>query len=46
MVLLPKGLKALKQVAKHVGLGLKGAYLNLMAASIPHTIGSAFSMLA
>jgi transposase len=29
MVLLPKGLKALKQVAKHVGLDLKGASLNL-----------------
>ena len=29
MVLLPKGLQALKQVAKEVGLDLKGAYLNL-----------------
>ena len=29
MVLLPQGLKALKQVAKQVGLALKGAYLNL-----------------
>src|SRR5437016_10221256 len=29
MVLLPQGLKALKQVAKEVGLDLKGAYLNL-----------------
>ncbi len=29
MVLLPKGLKALKQVAKQVGLGLRGAYVNL-----------------
>jgi hypothetical protein len=29
MVLLPKGLQALKQVAKAVGLDLKGAYLNL-----------------
>ena len=29
MVLLPKGLKALKQVAKQVGLDLKGASLNL-----------------
>ncbi len=28
-VLLPKGLKALKQVAKQVGLDLRGAYLNL-----------------
>jgi hypothetical protein len=29
MVLLPKGLKALKQVAKEVGLELRGASLNL-----------------
>jgi hypothetical protein len=29
MVLLPKGLKALKQVAKEVGLDLRGAYVNL-----------------
>jgi hypothetical protein len=29
MILLPQGLKALKQVAKQVGLDLKGAYLNL-----------------
>jgi hypothetical protein len=29
MVLLPKGLKALKQAAKQVGLDLRGAYLNL-----------------
>jgi hypothetical protein len=29
MVLLPGGLQALKQVAKQVGLDLKGAYLNL-----------------
>ena len=29
MVLFPEGLKALKQVAKAVGLDLKGAYLNL-----------------
>jgi transposase len=29
MVLLPQGLKALKQVAKQVGLDLRGAYLNL-----------------
>jgi hypothetical protein len=28
MVLLPKGLHALKQVAKQVGLDLRGAYLN------------------
>jgi hypothetical protein len=31
MVLLPKGLKALKRVAKTVGLDLGGAYLNLDA---------------
>ena len=29
MVLLPKGLKALKQVAKQIGLNLRGAYVNL-----------------
>ena len=29
MILFPKGLKALKQVAKEVGLDLRGAYLNL-----------------
>ena len=29
MVLLPQGLHALKQVAKQVGLDLRGAYLNL-----------------
>ena len=29
MVLLPQGLKALKQVAKQVGMDLRGAYLNL-----------------
>ncbi len=29
MVLLPKSLQALKQVAKEVGLDLRGAYLNL-----------------
>ena len=29
MVLLPQGLKALKQVAKQVGLDLRGADLNL-----------------
>jgi transposase len=29
MTLLPKGLHALKQVAKKVGLALRGAYLNL-----------------
>ena len=29
MALFPEGLKALKQVAKEVGLDLRGAYLNL-----------------
>jgi hypothetical protein len=29
MVLLPESLKALKKVAKEVGLDLRGAYLNL-----------------
>ena len=29
MVLLPEGLKALKKVAKEVGLDFKGAYVNL-----------------
>ena len=29
MVLLPEGLKALKKMAKEVGLDLRGAYLNL-----------------
>ncbi len=29
MILLPKGLKALKQIAKKVGLDLRGTYLNL-----------------
>jgi hypothetical protein len=29
MVLLPEGLHALKQVAKEVGLELRGAYVNL-----------------
>jgi len=29
MVLFPEGLKALKQVAKQVGLDVRGAYLNL-----------------
>jgi hypothetical protein len=31
MVLLPHGLKALRKVAKQVGLALKGAYINLDA---------------
>ena len=30
MILFPEGLKALKQVAKEVGLDLRGAYLNLV----------------
>jgi hypothetical protein len=29
MVLFPEGLKALRKVAKEVGLDLRGAYLNL-----------------
>ena len=29
MILFPEGLKALKDVAKEVGLDLRGAYLNL-----------------
>jgi IS5 family transposase len=29
MILFPEGLKALKQVAKEVGVDLRGAYLNL-----------------
>ena len=29
MVLLPQGLQALKQVAKEIGVDLRGAYLNL-----------------
>src|SRR2546423_11832034 len=29
MVLLPQGLKALQQVAKEVGVDLRGAYVNL-----------------
>jgi len=29
MVLFPEGLKALKQMAKEVGLDLRGAYVNL-----------------
>ena len=44
MVLLPKGLHALKQVAQKIGLDLRGAYLNSMVALIPHAIGSASSM--
>ena len=44
MVLLPQGLTALTQVAKAVGLDLRGAYVNLTAALIPEPIASAFSM--
>lgn len=29
MILFPEGLKALKEVAKEIGLNLRGAYLNL-----------------
>jgi len=29
MVLFPEGLKALKEVAKEIGLDLRGAYCNL-----------------
>jgi hypothetical protein len=36
MVLLPKGLKALKQVAKKVDLDLRGAYLNLNWLRVLH----------
>jgi hypothetical protein len=32
MVLFPEGLKALKKVAKEVGVDLHGAYLNLDGA--------------
>jgi hypothetical protein len=46
MVLLPQGLKALKQIAKQVGLALKGPASTSMAALIPRTIGNAFSMPA
>jgi hypothetical protein len=31
MILLPEGLKALKKVAKEIGLDLRGAYVNLDA---------------
>jgi transposase len=37
MILLPKGLKALKQVAKTVGLDLRGAYLNLLDGGFDST---------
>jgi hypothetical protein len=47
MDLFPEGLKALKQVAKQVGLDVRGAYLTTsMAALMPRTIGSACSMRA
>jgi hypothetical protein len=35
MVLLPEGLKALKKVAKEVGLDLRGAFSTSMAVLIP-----------
>ena len=45
MVLLPDSLKALKKVAKEVGLDLRGASLNLDGGFvIPPTIARAFSM--
>ena len=44
MVLFPEGLKALKKVAKEVGLDLRGAYLNLDGGFDSHTIANAFSM--
>jgi hypothetical protein len=34
LVLLPEGLKALKKVAKEVGVDLRGAYLNLAPPSV------------
>jgi hypothetical protein len=37
MVLFPEGLKALKDVAKEVGLDLRGAYFNLV---IPHSLAT------
>ena len=43
MVLFLEGLKALKQVAKEVGVDLRGASSILMAALTPSPIGSAFS---
>ena len=46
MVLLPEGLKALKEVAKEVRLDLKVLISTLMVALIPRTIASAFSMPA
>ena len=46
MVLFPEGLKALKQVAKEVGVDLRGAYLNLDGGFDSSPIASAFSMPA
>ena len=47
MVLFPEGLKALKEVAKEIGLESQEGPLSIwMAALILHTIGSAFSMPA
>jgi hypothetical protein len=40
MVLLPEGLKALKEVAKEIGLDLRGAYLNL---GLDHGVGHPIS---
>jgi len=34
MILLPQGLKALKQVARQVGADLRGASLNLATSSL------------
>ena len=45
MILLPQGLKALKQVAKQVGADVRGASTS-MAAVMPHAIGMACSMRA
>ena len=44
MVLFPEGLKALKQVAKEVGLDLRGAYVNLDGGFDSEPIASAFLM--
>jgi hypothetical protein len=44
--LLLEGLKGLKRVAKHTGLVLAGAYLNLMAGLIPRQIARRSSMQA
>ena len=45
MVLLPEGLKALKEVAKEIGLDLqRGLSQSGWRLLIPHAIGGAFSM--